>query len=89
MFCFNLGGADYDDSVVNVTFPVGDTSYIAFFEISIYNDNLVEGNESFTLAIVNSTLPEGVSLGMPNELVVTIVDGNSMHVTYICVVIYL
>ena len=85
MFCFNLGGADYDDSVVNVTFPVGDTSYTAFFEISIYNDTLVEPNEVFTLAIVNSTLPEGVSLGMPNELVVTIVDGNSMLYTYIVI----
>ena len=73
-----LGGIDYDSSPVNVTFPAGDTSYRAFFEISIYNDNLVEGNESFSLSIVNSSLPEGVNLGRPREAVITIFGGNGM-----------
>ena len=63
---------------MNVTFPAGDTSYRAFFEISIYNDNQAEGNESFSLEIVNSSLPEGVGLGRPHEAVVTINQGNGM-----------
>ena len=70
---------------MNVTFPAGDTSYRAFFEISIFNDNLAEGNELFSLAIVNSSLPEGVDLGRPQEAVVTITEGNG---TYVCSLIY-
>ena len=61
-----------------MTFPIEDTSYRAFFEISIYNDNLVEGNETFSLVIDNSSLPEGVSLGWPRQLSITITEGSGM-----------
>ena len=72
------GDTDYNSSAINVTFPIEDTSYRAFFEVSIYNDNLVEGNETFFLVIDNSSLPEDVSLGRPHQLNVTITEGNSM-----------
>ena len=75
-----LGDTDYNSSAINVTFPIEDISYRAFFEISIYNDNLVEGNETFLLVIDNSSLPKGVSLGRPHQLNVTITEGNGMFV---------
>jgi len=74
-----LGGIDYNSSPLNITFLAGDNSYRAFFEIPIYNDNLVEGNETFSLAIVASSLPEGVGLGRPQEVTVTITEGNGMQ----------
>ena len=64
---------------MNVTFPAEDTSYRAFFDIAIYNDKLVEGNETFSLAISKSSLPEGVSLGHPQEVDITITEGNGMQ----------
>ena len=44
------------------------------FDIPIINDMIHEGDESFTLTIVNSSLPSRVSRGDPHMTNVTIVD---------------
>ena len=44
------------------------------FNISVINDTILEGNESFTLTIMNSSLPSRVNLGIPDNTTVTIVD---------------
>ena len=62
------GGDDYDSGPYSVTIPAGMTR--ASFDIAIINDNVVEGNEDFTLVINSSPLP----VGNNNEAVVTIVD---------------
>ena len=43
------------------------------FNISITNDNIVEGNENFTLSIVPSIL----QVGKPSQAVVTIIEDDS------------
>ncbi len=44
------------------------------FDIPIYDDNILEGNESFILTISPSSLPTGVTVGDPGQATVTIVD---------------
>ena len=44
------------------------------FDVPIINDIIHEGNESFTLTIVNSSLPHRVSRGDSHITTVTIVD---------------
>ena len=55
-------------------FPAGITS--AYFIVSIINDNLLEGNETFTLTLDPLLLPSDVIIGNPAEAIVTIVDGT-------------
>ena len=44
------------------------------FDIPIINDMIHEGDESFTLSIVSSSLPSRVSSRSPSMTTVTIVD---------------
>ena len=47
------------------------------FNISIVNDTVREGNESFRLTILNSSLPSGIIHGSPYVANITIVDTTS------------
>lgn len=75
VLCFWTGNADYDPGPFDVTFPAGMTT--ASFNIPITDDNMFEGNESFTVTIVASTLPSQVVEGTDCVVVVTIVDDDS------------
>ena len=66
---------DYSSGPYNVTFPAGETS--VQFSVMIYNDNILEGNENFTLTINPSSLPSGVTVGDPSQATVTIVNDDS------------
>ena len=44
------------------------------FDISVVNDNIHEGNESFTLIVMGRSLPNRVSRGSPYVANITIVD---------------
>ena len=66
------GGVDYNSGPYDVTFTAGVTNVT--FDIPIINDIIHEGNESFTLTIVRSSLPSRVSHGSLNMATVTIVD---------------
>ena len=46
------------------------------FNVSINDDNILEGNENFTLNIESSSLPPDVNIGDPDEATVTIVDSD-------------
>ena len=63
---------DYISGPYTVTFPAGVT--IVPFDVLIYNDNILEENEKFSLTIVRSSLPDGVTRGDPGTATVTIVD---------------
>ena len=52
-----------------MTIPAGMTK--ASFDITINNDNIVEGNEDFTLIIITSS---SLLVGDTNKATVTIVD---------------
>ena len=68
------GGVDYDSGPYNVTFSPGET--LATFNVSINDDDVVEGNENFTLSIGASSLPNGVTVINPYQTTVTITDND-------------
>ena len=63
---------DYNSGPYYVTFPAGVTRVT--FNVTIIKDEIHEGNESFTLAIMNSSLLSRVNRGSPGNTTVTIVD---------------
>ena len=65
------GGDDYISGPYTVKFSARVTE--VSFNISITNDNTVEGNENFTLSIVPSIL----RVGKPSQAVVTIIEDDS------------
>ena len=69
------GGVDYDSGIYTVTIPAGQTSVP--FNVPINDDRSPEGNEDFTVTIVQSSLPDGVTRGNPGSATVTIVDDES------------
>ena len=70
------GGLDYDYGQYSIiTIPADVTSLQ--FTISINNDDLIEGNEYFSLFINIEALPFGVDHGHPYTSLVTIIDDDS------------
>ena len=69
------GGDDYGSGPFNVTFPAGMTSNS--FDIPITDDTIFEGNETFTVTIVSSTLSTQVMEGVGCVVTVTIIDDDS------------
>ena len=74
MYILTGGGVDYDSGPSDITFPAGET--LAVFNVSINDDNIVEDNESFTLSIDLSSLPNGVTVINPNQTTVNIMDDD-------------
>ena len=72
------GGTDYGDNGTNMylaTFPAG--TNCTSFDIPVKDDNISEINETFNIAIVNVSLPFGVTLGNRRETKVIIIDNDS------------
>ena len=69
-----LTGVDYDSGPFDITFPAGET--LAVFNISINDDDIVEGNENFNISIDPFSPPNGVSVGDPSQTTVIIVDDD-------------
>jgi len=46
------------------------------FDVSINDDNLLEGNEDFNLIIIPQTLPQRVTRSIPGQVLVTIIDND-------------
>ena len=65
---------DYTSGPYTVTIPAGQTT--ATFNVSINNDNTLEGNENSMLTINETALPDDVTRGNPGEATVTIVDDD-------------
>jgi len=67
-------GTDYFPDQVTATFSAGiATAQITF---TIVNDNILEPDETFNIAIVESMLPNGVVVVDPSQVTVTIVDDD-------------
>jgi len=66
------GGVDYNSGPYSVILPAG--FIILPFSVMIYNDTILENDESFILTIDPSSTPDGVSDG---QATVTIVDDDS------------
>ena len=82
MYCDDTGGGiDYDAEEYDVTFAIGLVN--ASLDISINNDSLLEKDETFRVSIHSVT--NNHSVGIPGELIVTILDSTSKHFLYCCV----
>ena len=68
------GGIDYHSGPYNVTFPAGVT--FAIFNVSINDDDIIGGNENFTLSVDPSSLPNGVTVGNPGRTIVIVVNDD-------------
>ena len=68
------GGEDYEPGPFNVTIPAGEIT--VSFNISVINDNIFEGNESFNIDVDPSSLPSGVLVQPHSMLMITIVDDD-------------
>ena len=67
-------GDDYDSRQKSVVIPAGQTN--VKFNVSITDDVIVEGNESFSLMIISELLTDQVTLGNFRRTQVTIVDND-------------
>ena len=56
-------------------FPAGNTSVP--FDVNITNDDTLESNETFSLNIISSSVPDRVTISSPRQSAVTIVDNDS------------
>ena len=60
IFCFLVGNTDYMSGPYDFTFTAGVTSVL--FNISLIDDNIIEDNETFYLAIEKASLPDKVTV---------------------------
>ena len=61
-------------------FPPGNTNVP--LDIQITNDNILESNETFSLNIISSSVPDRVTIGSPGQSAVTIIDNDSKWPLY-------
>ena len=75
IFSFIGGGVDYDSGPYNVTFRRHMSSNT--LDVPIYDDNILEFDEQFSLTINSSSLPIGFTISDPSLAMVTIIDNDS------------
>ena len=75
---------DYSPGPYAITFPAGRKSIS--FNISITNDNVLEGNEIFnlTLRVTSSLILSRVNTGNVSQVAVIILDNDRM-LNYVCI----
>lgn len=79
---YDLTG-NYDYKLVShfITIPAGKTHIK--LNISIIDDDILEGYENFQLVIISGSLPKGFKRGKLNKVTVTIVDDvNSKFISW-------
>ena len=69
-----VGGEDYDFEPQIVEFSVGMTRIP--LNLSINDDDILERNETFILAVNTSSLPKDVTVDNDGQVTVTIVDDD-------------
>ena len=88
LFCYvtyvRILGIDYGVGPYSVTFPAGSTRTL--LDISINDDDIVEGIENFTLIIDPSSPLSNVTIGHYNQTTVTILDNDCKFCINVCTV---
>ena len=67
-----IGSEDYGPGLYTVVIPAGMS--MVPFKILIVDDDILKGDEDFDVAIVQGSLPDGVTHGNPGRATVTIVN---------------
>ena len=81
-----IGNEDYGPGRYAATFPAGMT--VTSFHINITDDNDYEESEMFSVDIIQSLLPDGVTLGNIRRATVTIIDFGKLllhEVALLCI----
>ena len=68
------GGVDYNSGPYTVQFEAGVTSVSV--SVSLNNDNILEGNETFNLNIDEPSLPNSVTIGDHGQCTITVVAND-------------
>ena len=75
------GNYDYELVPNFITIPAGKTHIK--FNVSVIDDDILEGYENFQLVIIGASLPDGFKRGKLNKVTVTIVDdANSKFISW-------
>lgn len=74
-YLYAIGGSDYISGPYSVIFPAGAIN--SSFDVQIVKDDILERNESFTLGIVNSSLPNRITASNPSQATVIITNDDS------------
>ena len=69
---------DYGPGPYQVTIPAGNISVT--FDVKIYDDNILEANETFSLTINVSSLPGCIDYAVPYQATVMIVDDDGKFI---------
>lgn len=72
MISISPAGIDYTPVTTTLTFNPSDITQC--FQVPILLDSLNEGKEDFRAEIIS--VPDGVSIGQPDETTISIVDSN-------------
>lgn len=76
LWLFIIGQDFNNNGPCNITIPA--TAVSTSFDIAIYDDNILEANESFTLTIVKTSMnSSNVTIGGISQAIVTILDDES------------
>ena len=81
--CYLIGDVDYESGPYKITFPAGVTTIS--FNISIHDNDLLEANENFSLAINAESLPDGITTDSPSTAIMIIRNDDSKCV--VCIII--
>ena len=73
-FYYITGGEDYETGPYTVVIPAGMANVL--FNISITNDDIYEGNETFNLIVNVTSLPLNVTIGDPNQATIIIFNDD-------------
>ena len=85
--CFILGTADFNPTVINVTFNIGDT--LKSSNIPVYKDNLMEHNETFNIVLsLSPFLNLRIKVDDENSVEGQIVDSTGKSSVYTMHIIF-
>ena len=79
MFSLCAAGVDYQPLTSRqLTFRTGLQTHMHCIEVMVIGDDVVEGEENFTIVIVSASPMPGVIIGTPNVTQVIIEDDDGM-----------
>ena len=79
-------GLDYNSGSYEILFTAGQTK--VSFNISIFEDEIKDDNEIFTITIIKKMLPDRVSAGNPSTSTVIIADVTSKNLFKSLAILY-
>ena len=69
--------SDFDSTSLNATIPAGATTTTV--RVPVMSDNIVEGDEMFSITLNQAMLPYGIRTGTNSNAIVVVKDSSSKH----------